>query len=152
MKKRSPVIMSLLEELGVIGRDPGVLTIGIGDDEIQGISVVKAYKALSGPGDLDATLKVRLGIVRAPLDLMARKDAQQLLSRLRDVHCDRVLLIDAGCEWNRNELRSLGYLEIERPSEQGACYVFDPDLFNEPRDWNNARNWANPENFRKYRW
>lgn len=152
MNQRSPAITSLLEKLGIAGRNPSVLAIGIADDEIRGISSVKAFEALSGPGELPATLKVQLGIVRAPLDLMARKEAEQLLSRLRDVHCERVLLIDTGSKWSPDELRSLGYLHIEHPSVDGPCYVFDPDLFNEPREWNNAGNWANPENFQKYRW
>ena len=145
-------ITSLLEELGITVRDPSVLTIGIADDDLRGFNTVRAYDALDGPAELPATLKVQLGIVRAPLDYLGRKDAEQLLSRLRDVHCEKVLLIDTGSEWTAEELRSLGYLEIERRSAEGPCYVFDPDMFNEPRDWNNARNWANPENFRKFRW
>lgn len=152
MSQRSPGITSLLEQLGVVDRDPSVLAIGIADDEIQGISAVGVYETLSGPGELPATLRVQLGIVRAPLDFMPRKEAEQLLSRLRDVHCERVLLIDIGSRWNPDELRSLGYLDMGHPPEEGTCYVFDPDLFNEPRDWNNARDWANPENFQKYRW
>jgi hypothetical protein len=152
MNQRSMAITSLLEELGIAERDPSILAIGIADDEIRGISSVMTYEALSGPGELPATLKVQLGIVRAPLDLMARKEAEQLLSRLRDVHCERVLLIDTGSKWSPDRLRSLGFLDTEYPSVEGSCYVFDPDLFNEPREWNNARNWANPENFRRYRW
>ena len=144
--------MSLLEQLGVVGRNPSVLAIGIAGDEIRGISTVNAYETLSGPGELPEHLRVQLGIVRAPLDFMARKDAEQLLSRLRDVHCKTVLLMDPGGAWPQEELRSLGYLEIGCPSEEGPCYVFDPDLFNEPREWNNASHWANPENFSKYRW
>lgn len=152
MQQRSPGIASLLEQLGVVGRAPSVLAIGVADDELRGIDPVKAYDALSGPGELPASLRVQLGIVRAPLDFMTRKDAEQLLSRLRDVHCEKVLLVDAGNAWTPDELRSLGYLEIGGLSKDAPCYVFDPDLFNEPRDWNNASNWANPENFRKYRW
>ncbi len=152
MNEGAPGITSLLEALGNVGPDPSVLAIGIADDELQGISAVRVYEALSGPAELPATLRVQLGIVRAPLDLMARKDAEQLLSRLRDVHCEKVLLVAAGGEWTADELRSLGYLEMQHPAGAGSCYVFDPDLFNEPREWNNARNWANPENFRKYRW
>ena len=152
MSQRPPGIAALLEQLGVVDRDPSVLAIGIADDEIQGISAVGVYETLSGPGELPATLRVQLGIVRAPLDFMARKEAEQLLSRLRDVHCERVLLIDTGSRWNPDDLRSLGYLDMGQAPEEGTCYVFDPDLFNEPRDWNNARDWANPENFQKYRW
>lgn len=152
MKRRSLAITTLLEELGIAGRDPSVLAVGIADDELQGISSVTVYDALSGPGELPAGLKVQLGIVRAPLDLMAPKEAEQLLSRLRDVHCEKVLLIDTGSRWSPDKLRSLGYLDTGYPSVEAVCYVFDPDLFNQPREWNNARNWANPENFRKYRW
>lgn len=152
MRQRAPGIRSLLEGLGIVDRDPSVLAIGIADDELRGINVVEAYEALAGPGELPPTLKAQLGIVRAPLDIMPRKDAEQLLSRLRDVHCEKVLLIAAGNEWTADELRSLGFLEMECPAEIRPCHVFDPDQFNEPREWNNARNWANPDNFRKYRW
>jgi hypothetical protein len=152
MDQQSTGIKLLLEQLGVVGRDPSVLAIGIASDELRGISAAKAYDRLSGPGELPASLRVQLGIVRAPLSFMARKDAEQLLSRLRDVHCETVLLMDPGGSWPQEELRSLGYLEIGCPSEEGPCYVFDPDLFNEPREWNNASHWANPENFKKYRW
>ena len=144
--------MSLLEQLGIAGRNPSVLAMGIAGEELRGISEVKSYDAVPGAGELPASLKVQLGIVRAPSDFMARKDAEQLLSRLRDVHCEKVLLLDPGSAWTPQELRSLGYVEIECDRAEGPCYLFDPDLFNEPREWNNASNWANPDNFRKYRW
>ena len=83
---------------------------------------------------------------------MSRTGAEQLLSRLRDVHCDRVLLLDRGSHWTPDSLRPLGFLELVCPSLDGRCYLYDPDLFSQPREWNNADDWANPENFRKYRW
>lgn len=152
MQQRSSGIASLLEQLGFVDPAISVLAIGIAAHELQGIEPVEAHDALSGPGELPTSLRVQLGIVRAPLDFMTRKDAEQLLSRLRDVHCEKVLLVDSGNAWTPDELRSLGYLQMRGPSKEAPCYLFDPDLFNEPRDWNNASNWANPENFRKYRW
>jgi hypothetical protein len=68
------------------------------------------------------------------------------------VHCEKVLLLDTGAAWSPDELRSLGYLEVKCAQAGGRCYLFDPDVFDQPREWNNPSDWANPENFRKYRW
>lgn len=152
MKQHLHGVASLLEDLAIVGRDASVIAIGLAGDEIPGVRPVQSYDTLSRPDELPATLRVQLAIVRSPLDFMSRQDAEQLLSRLRDVHSEKVLLLDTNSGWTPNELRALGYLELERASAKGRCYLFDPDFFNEPREWNNARNWANPENFRKYRW
>jgi hypothetical protein len=142
----------MLDELRIDARHTSVLTIGMSEAESAAIGAANAYETVSGPGDLPQTLRAQLGIVVAPLDYMPRKNAEQLLSRLRDVHCDKVLLVDTGSAWNPGTLRSLGYLEVKHPSIDGCCYMFDPDIFNQPREWNNSSDWANPENFRKYRW
>lgn len=147
-----PTFPSILEELAAADRDVSVLTVGVADDEIPGIRPVQSHGTLTRPDEIPATLKVEFAIVRSPLAEMARQDTEQLLSRLRDVHSEKVLLLDTGNEWTADELRSLGYLELDHPPAGARCYLFDPDLFNEPREWNNASDWANPENFRKYRW
>lgn len=152
MKEQVPGIAAILDDLGIDARNIGVLAIGLGKAEIPDIENIHAYEALSGPEDLPGTLRVQLGIVVLPLATMPRKHSEQLLSRLRDVHCEKVLLLDMGAGWTPDDLRALGYQEVERQPPGGRCYLFDPDLFNQPRDWNNPTDWANPENFRKYRW
>ena len=152
MNERVPCIASILDDLGIDARNIGVLAIGLGKAEIPEIESVHAFEALSGPEDLPRTLRVQLGIVVLPLASMPRKDSEQLLSRLRDVHCEKVVLLDMGVGWAPDDLRALGYLELEHQPPGGRYYLFDPDLFNQPREWNNPTDWANPENFRKYRW
>ncbi|HSM31880.1 MAG TPA: DUF6231 family protein [Woeseiaceae bacterium] len=152
MNEQVAGIASILDDMGVDAHNVSVLTIGLGKAGLPEIESVHAYDSLSGPEDLPETLRVQLGIVVAPLASMSRAASEQLLSRLRDVHCEKVLLLDMGAGWTPDDLRALGYLEVERQSLDGRCYLFDPDLFNQPREWNNPTDWANPENFRKYRW
>ena len=152
MNESRPSIASLLDELSIDVRSTSLLTVGIPEAEAPDVGEIDVYESLSGPGDLPQSLKAQLGIVVAPLEYMPRTHAEQLLSRLRDVHCDRVLLVDAGSGWSPDALRSLGYLEVTYASINGRCYLYDPDIFNQPREWNNPADWANPENFRKYRW
>ena len=142
----------MLDDLGLVQRSTSLVTIGCSDITVPPADVVKAYDVLSGPGDLPKTLRAALGIVVSPLDFMARATAEQLLSRLRDIHCEKVVLIDTNGGWTPEELRALGYLEVGQARSDLRCYLFDPDAFNRPREWNNPSNWANPENFRKYRW
>lgn len=152
MNEHAPGIASLLDDLGLVARGVSLVTIGTADFRLPGANIVEAFEALTGPGDLPETLKVTLGVVVAPLDFMTRRSAEQLLSRLRDVHCEKVLLVDTSGEWKPAELRPLGYLEAGQSPAGICCYLFDPDAFNRPREWNNPSDWANPENFRKYRW
>jgi hypothetical protein len=145
-------IVSILDDLGIDARQVSAVMIGLPETDSPDFGAVEAYETVTGPGDLPPTLRAQLGIVVAPLDYMPRANAEQLLSRLRDVHCDKVLLVDGASGWSPDALRSLGYLEVKRPSDGARCYMFDPDTFNQPREWNNSSDWANPENFQKYRW
>ncbi len=152
MNQPVPGIASLLDELGLVTPDLTLVIIGAADALVPGADIVHACETLSGPDELPKTLKVTLGIVVAPHQFMTRRNAEQLLSRLRDVHCEKVLLVDTGGGWKPEDLRPLGYLETAELRAGLRCYVFDPDAFNQPREWNNPRDWANPQNFRKYRW
>lgn len=145
-------IVSILDDLRINARNVSVMAIGLPDTRLTDFGDVEAYETVSGPNDLPQALRVELGIVVEPLDYMPRTSAEQLLSRLRDVHCEKVLLVDKGSGWSPDDLRSLGYLEVKCSSGAARCYLFDPELFNQPREWNNPSDWANPENFRKYRW
>lgn len=152
MDRQTPCIASLLEDLGLGGRNLRLIAVGTTDPALPGVAVTHACESLSGPDELPQSLKAELGIVIAPLDFMSRNAAEQLLARLRDVHCDKVLLLDTDGGWKPEALRALGFLEVKRLSVDGRCYLFDPEMFSQPREWNNPSDWANPENFRKYRW
>ena len=152
MNELGPIIASILDELGIDAPSASLVTIGLVDTDMPDVGAVEAYDAPSGPEDLPHALRAHLGIVVAPLGHMQQATAEQLLARLRDVHCERVVFLDTASAWSPEVLRSLGYLELKRPPIDGRCYLYDPDLFNQPRDWNNPSDWANPENFGKYRW
>ena len=152
MIDQASAIASILGKLGVTARTASLLTVGMADAEMPDFEVEHAFETVPGPDALPTTLRVQLGIVVAPPDPMSRRDMEQLLARLRDVHCEKVLLVDKGAVWKPGELRSLGYLEVEDSPADERCYLFDPDVFNQPREWNNPSDWANPENFGKYRW
>lgn len=147
-----PDIAPTLDAIGLDYRDIEILSIVSPFQEIPGAAEVHDLSDLRNVDGIPQTLRVGLGIVLGQLEIMTHSDGVQLLSRLRDVHCTRVLLVYEGDEWSRDELLALGYLETKRPSGDGRCFLYDPDLFNQPRDWNNPSSWANPENFRKYRW
>jgi len=152
MNEPLPAIASTLDSLGINARSASLLTIGMADNQQPDFEALHAYDTVSGPDALPATLRVQLGIVVVPLVSLSRRDTEQLLARLRDVHCEKVLLVDTDDLWKADALRSLGYLETDDSRAGARCYLFDPDVFNQPREWNNPSDWANPENFRKYRW
>ena len=152
MKEPWRSIAAILDDLRIDLRQVSVVTIGLPQTEFPNVDALDAREPVSGPGDLPQDLRAHLGIVVAPPEIVREGAATQLLSRLRDVHCEKVLLWDPGSGWNRDVLRSLGYLQVKHPLSDGRCYLHDPDEFNQPREWNNASDWANPENFRKYRW
>ena len=152
MNQPVPGIAALLDDLGFVTRGISLITVGAADVVVPGADLVHICDTPSGPDDLPKNLRVTLGVVVKPLDFMTRRNAEQLLSRLRDVHCERVLLVDTDGAWKPEQLRPLGYLETAKPQAGISGYLFDPDAFNQPREWNNPSDWANPENFRKYRW
>ena len=102
--------------------------------------------------DVVAVERADLSIVFDQLEHMEKTEAVYLLSRLRDLHSNRVLLHCADQTHSKQELMALGFIEQERPSSGGRLFLFDRDLFFQRRDWNTPDKWANPENFKKYRW
>jgi hypothetical protein len=104
------------------------------------------------PEDLVAVERADLCIIFDQLEHMQKSGGTQLLGRLRDQYSRRVLLHCTGQAFSDMELLALGYVKQKHPSIDGCFFLFDPDLFFEPRDWNTPEKWANPENFKKYRW
>ena len=106
--------------------------------------------------ELSGEVRVNIAVVVGQLERMSKHDGTHLLSRLRDLISQRVLLVLRGADWPSDDLLALGYLQIKsknkRSSSDERLFLFDPDQFHEPRIWNNTTNWANPENFNRYRW
>lgn len=120
---------------------------------VGSVAVRDVSSALTGPVPIEEVLGLEfherfdLGLVFGP----SQNDAAAV-SRLRDLGCRRVLIMMAEEAWSTNELRALGFQPIGALDNQWQAFLYDSDLLNQPRDWNNPSNWANPENFGKYRW
>lgn len=120
--------------------------------DLSGFGEVLVAGRVSNAREINIEGRPDLAVVIDQVEEMPRKEAAHLLSRLRDILCDRVLLVLRDERWRRTELLALGFLELGGTSGERRVYLFDPALFNEPRDWNNPSDWANPENFDRYRW
>ena len=122
-----------------------ILVVGSG-------SVPEGDAALKGPVPFSSVLQLEfktrfdLGLVFDPTPQHA-----PAISRLRDLGCRRVLILGDDEVWRTNELRALGFMPID-PFDDRSAFIYDSDLLNQPREWNNSKHWANPENFDKYRW
>ena len=145
-------IGELLAELGLWTDGQTLLIIGRTQEHVSVPQDTRALGKLASADDIPAGARADLAVIIDQLEYMTKPAATVLLSRVRDVHCHRVLLALRDDAWSRNELLALGYRRLERPSEDVRLYLFDPDEFNPPREWNNSTNWANPQNFKKYRW
>jgi hypothetical protein len=140
----SPSLTTLAAE--ILRPNETVLFAGVDADALATDNPVVAVVDVDDLAGLASDVRADVAIVVA-----ARKDHEAGLARLRDVHCDRILLVPAvEAGWTPTELRSLGFIEFR--SEGETLWLFDPAKSNPPREWNNPRNWANPENFDKFRW
>jgi Family of unknown function (DUF6231) len=147
-------IGTLLCELDLAGEQTSVLLVGpeAYAAELSDVGEVVVAGRVASARELADDLRSDLAIVIDQVEEMSREEAEHLLCRLRDILCGRVLLVVRGRRWSRAELLALGFLELKQTAGDRRLYLFDPALFNEPRDWNNPASWANPENFDRYRW
>ena len=149
-----PDVKELLQELDLLDKGQRILVIGV--DKAADEGDVIGMCELVNASELPEELRVNITVVVGQLERMSREDGVHLLSRLRDLISERVLLLLHDEAWPSDELFALGYMQIgpqkKRPSGDERFFLYDPDQFNEPRAWNNTANWANPENFKKFRW
>lgn len=100
-----------------------------------------------------------LALVQADAALPA-EGIDVLLSRLRDVHARKVLVIVSseldGGSWRRQALIGLGFTPYGQAAgvagERLFLYQFDIATYKTTPDWLSPSNWANPELWDKYRW
>ena len=113
--------------------------------------------------ELDASWRFDLGFVSHVLERMPKPDAEQLIARLRDVHCDRLIVVipvgtdwkDHVSHWQQTDMLGLGFsLLAEFQSNQHLVhiYAFDIASYKATPEWLNNKYWANPELFDKYWW
>lgn len=145
-------LLPILRDAGIDLRALEVLILGSSALKIGDAARIHTIENVKCCADLDSDLRVDVGIVVGQLENMTHDAGVNLLSRLRDVHCGKLVLVVLSEDWSTSELLALGYEQMTSSSSDGRCYLYDADNFNQPRDWNNPVDWANPENFRKYRW
>ncbi len=143
----------ILDSLGIPAADETLLVVGMQQDVER--AAVTCLGRLASADDMSPELRVDTGLVVEQLEHLDSRAGAHLLSRLRDVHCKRVFLLlrSGNTGWSRDTLLAMGFTQQRPDAGLGAeLYLYEPEVFNPPREWNNARDWANPENFRKYRW
>lgn len=98
------------------------------------------------------------GLVAGVLGCLSHAEGLAFVGTLRNMLCARVTVIldPAGISagWSRDDLLALEFLPLGDTREGAAAeaFVYDIDLYNRTRDWNNADHWANPQNFGRFRW
>ena len=143
----------ILKSLGIPAAGETLLVVGVTAPSGSERGAVTCLGRLGSAGDIPPELRVDTGLVVDQLEHLDSHSGAHLLSRLRDVHCKRVFLVVPDSCWTQSALLALGFTRRQADVMPGAeLYLYEPEIFNPPREWNNARDWANPENFRKYRW
>lgn len=143
----------ILERLRIPAAGETLLVVGVEQPPGMEDGAVTCLGRLGSAGDIPPELRVDTALVIDQLEHLDTRAGAHLLSKLRDVHCKRVFLVVPDACWSQPALLALGFTRRQADKALGAeLYLYEPEVFNPPREWNNARDWANPENFRKYRW
>lgn len=96
-----------------------------------------------------------LAVVAGALEVLPRREAGMLLSRLRDLHSKRFLaLVRLGGEggWSNTDLIAYGMKRCGGFADGYALYRFNIYDYKDTPDWLNAKYWAHPERWGKERW
>ena len=104
--------------------------------------------------------KFSVGILACDAPDLARAPFAQLLSRLRDLDCERVYLYCPGRVVVEDDrlVRALGlrllrtYPDEGAAGEGGRLYYFDIFDYKDAPEWLSSRFWANPQMWDKARW
>ena len=151
-------IDELLRQLELVESEQRVLVVGavIENQDLPRNHDIIQIGRVGSASEISDEIRVDIAVVVDQVECMSKTDGMHLLSKLRDLTSNRVLLLLYSDDWTSGELLALGFQEIQqqakRPSIDGRLYLFDPNDFHESREWNNTANWANPENFNKFRW
>ncbi len=126
--------------------------------ELPGSPVLTAPESPAGPGSLTGLGRFDAGLVIGLLGHIDHRPGRELVGLMRNLHCARLAVVLEPAAfargWTREEMLALEFLPAASPDVSVGIevFVYDIDLYNRERDWNNARHWANPENFAKFRW
>ncbi|NNF97145.1 MAG: hypothetical protein HKM94_09495 [Halobacteria archaeon] len=125
-----------------------------------------ALREFATPPTLDALDdygRFDLVFVSHVLERMPKSEAEQLIARLRDLHCDRLIIVmpigtdwsDHVSYWQQTDLLGLGFsllAEFHSNQHMVHIYAFDIASYKTTPEWLNNKYWANPEMFNKYWW
>jgi len=112
---------------------------------------------------LDNYGRFDLVFVSHVLERMPKPKAEQLIARLRDLHCDRLIIVmpigtdwsDHVSHWQQTDLLGLGFsllAEFHSNDHLVHIYAFDIASYKTTPEWLSSKYWANPEIFNKYWW
>lgn len=106
-----------------------------------------------------AARKFSVGIVACGAADVAPASFEQLISRLRDLDCERVYLYrpQAVSVEDDRRVRALGLRLLRTYPDEGAgegghLYYFDIFDYKDVPEWLSSRFWANPQMWNKARW
>jgi len=92
-----------------------------------------------------------LGVIVNQLEHMSVDLAVALLARLRDCHCDQLLVHNSGEDLTAQEMLALGFTRVSSSGSEG-WFHYQREEFYEERSWNSPEQWAHPQNYKRFRW
>lgn len=123
------------------------------------------YESKNAPSlvELDEFGRYDLVFVSHVLEKLPKASAEQLIARLRDLHCERLIVVlPIGTDWpkhqshwQKTDMLGLGFsllTEYHSNQHQVHIYAFDIASYKATPEWLNNKYWANPELFDKYWW
>ncbi len=121
----------------------------------QPITHMPAVRLLDAPPK--GMLPFGVGVAHGRMGLENRGDAEHALAHLRDLYCQRVLLVTPIGQggWPPEDLRAMAFVQLVREACGATTWgLFGFDLYDYKTtpDWLNPRYWANPHLWDRYRW
>ena len=130
---------------------------GCPECSLQECISVPTLEQLDGYGRYD------LVFVSHVLESMPKSQAEQLIARLRDLLCERLIIVlpigkdwpGHASHWQQTDMLGLGFSRVAKfqyKQHLVHIYAFDIASYKTTPEWLNSKYWANPEMFDKYWW
>lgn len=123
-------------------RQPG----GAGQPRFRQVTPADIESGLAGVNRSD------VAVVIGQLEHLSGDAGMQMLAKLRDVYCDRIIVHTTLPTPTAQDMLSIGFYPETRWEGHGRLFRYSREEFYPGRDWNTPENWANPANFGKNRW
>ncbi len=115
------------------------------------------------PAAIESHGRFDLVLFSNSLELLPKKDAVRLLSKIRDLYTENLIVLytneskdaeNAANRLQRHDFCSLGFKTAEKIAmdPDSVLYEYGIKDYKTVPDWLNSRFWANPQNWGKYRW